>query len=583
MVRILSRALACAAFAGAAFAIGGCPTEPAKHAAEPKPPPDEWAEIPSSPEWLHATSSFSGSHAAECAHALGWVRGEAKCQGAVCEHARDLAREWLVRCEKLSPSVAEVKPLVADLAARATKDPSPCAKELTLLLRDGCKKKNEACLDEGQRWATRCSRDEGSPLAVRMLERTVERAFDDPGKVTLDPRSCDELRGDVAKAAVCDHRFKCEEALKLLDPYRERCQGEEQWPTMATAVLELATLVGAQKPSEPISVLLEPSTLPQGEVPLGLVDGSGAVLWACDARPADVAGYVDARRACQGGKITLARAFKVKGRYEVRAGSLDAPSDAVFGARFPSLVVHGEVALRDKALAVELSAGLEKAAAAPKAEAVAALAKALLPRAAELRRSAGLRAALGRFDDAIVPVLRELGKAKVAAAKGRLAPVDLTGFAARALAWPFADLAPDGAVRVGVAGPLDEVEIGAAWPKAKAEYVAAVEPLAKAARALRPAARDLSLVRTYAESQGQACGAATKKARAAEQALVACGFGFDSCDEGKLAALGKGADDARAAAQDARGKLLVAASVLGPARADALAAATAAGCAEPWW
>jgi hypothetical protein len=583
MDRRSSRLGAWFVLATSALALAGCPTEPPKRAAEPKPPPDEWAGIPSSPEWLHATASFSGPHGAECGHALTWVRGEAKCEGAVCVHARDLAREWVQKCEAFSPTVAEVKPLVPQFSARAQKEPGQCAKELEALLRDGCKKRNEACMEEGQGWVTRCAHDLGSPLAVRMVERTVERGFDEPGKVTLDPRPCEELRQDVAKAAACDHRFKCEEALKLVDPYRERCQGEEQWPTMATAALELATLVGAQKPAEPIRVLMEPKTIAEGEVPLRLADGTGAALWVCDQRAADAAGYVDQRRACAGGKVSFARAFKVKGRYEVRAGTLDSPSDAVFAARFPSFAVTGEAAARDKAALAELGPALEKAAGGPKTEAAASIAKALLAKAPELRRSAGLRAALARLDDAVAPALRELGKAKVAAAKGRLSPVDLAGFAARAEDSVLADVGPDGAVRVGVPGPLDEVELASAWPKAVAEYRDAVKTLFKAAKGARATSRDAGLVRGFAEQQGQACGQAMKKARTAETSLIACGFGFDTCDEGKLATLGKDADDARAAAEDARGKALYAASSLGPARRDVLAAATAAGCVDPWW
>jgi hypothetical protein len=566
---------------GLGLSMAGCPSEPPKPAVEPKAPADEWASIPSSPEWLHATRDVTGPHEAECAKALEWLKGESNCQGAICEHARDLGKEWLAKCPRLSSSTRDVQALVAQSAERAGASPTSCERELVVLLRDGCKKKGDACMEEGQGWATRCAHAEASPLAVRMLERTVERAYDEPTRVTLDPRSCDELRVDVATAATCNHRFKCEDALKLVEPYRERCQGESSWPTMATAVLELATFVGAQKPTEPIGVQLRPNVIAEGEVPLGLTDGSGAALWVCDTRPVDVAGYLEARRACQGGKVVFARGFKVKGRLEVHAGALDAPSDDVFRARFPGLVVHGEAAARDRAIAAELEPELKKAAALAEPEAVASMMKALSARAADLRRSAGLRAALAANDEVVVPLLRAVGKAKVAAGKARLSAVDRAGLAERAIGSPLGDVGVDGAVRAGVPGPLDGLDVASMWPKAAGEYLDAVKPLVR--KPVRPAARELALVRTYAETQAQACGEAMRKARAAEQGLMACGFGFETCDEGKIAAVAKEGDDARAAAEDAHGKLRIAASALGAARADVLAAAKVAGCVDPWW
>ena len=174
-----------------------CPTEPPMHAKDPVVVEDEWTRIPPSKEWLHATADYSGDHKAECAHVLDWVKGEEKCRASLCEHGRDLADEWGQRCPKFADkdAVASVKELKEKLTERATEKPTDCGKDFDTILRDGCSAEDATCEVTGQRWATR--------LVTRLLEKTIERKLSEPAKIELDPRTCDELRADVAAVADC--------------------------------------------------------------------------------------------------------------------------------------------------------------------------------------------------------------------------------------------------------------------------------------------------------------------------------------------------------------------------------------------
>src|SRR5262249_22109669 len=158
-------------------------------------------------------------------------------------------------------------------------------------------------------------------------------------------------------------------------------------------------------------------------MPVLLPDRWGAVASVCDARSADMAAYVANRRACHGGKVTIARFFvnSVK-EFEVRAGTIDAPDDETFWRRFPSLRAVGEIEARDAAAKQALEAELPKAAALAKdpstaAEAARALSRLAGEHGAAIARSAAVRAALAAADADLAPALAEIGKAKLAAGK----------------------------------------------------------------------------------------------------------------------------------------------------------------------
>ena len=64
-----------------------------------------------SPEWQHATRGFVGTHEKECARVREVVRAEEKCRGALCEHGRDLGKDWRARCSDCrSRSLATASP-----------------------------------------------------------------------------------------------------------------------------------------------------------------------------------------------------------------------------------------------------------------------------------------------------------------------------------------------------------------------------------------------------------------------------------------------------------------------------------------
>ena len=110
--------------------------------------------------------------------------------GIPSDDSSDLASEWMTRCKALSEpaKLGEVQTLRDQLAARATGKLSECGKTFGDLVRDGCGD-DKTCELTGQRWATRCSKTDGTPLVMRILQRAVERRQEQgAGALVLDPR-----------------------------------------------------------------------------------------------------------------------------------------------------------------------------------------------------------------------------------------------------------------------------------------------------------------------------------------------------------------------------------------------------------
>lgn len=567
--------------------LGGCPTEPPPRVKEPVLVEDEWTRIPPSKEWLHATADYSGDHKAECAHVLEWVKGEEKCRASLCEHGRDLSREWLQRCPKFSgnDAVGSVKELEAKLGERATEKATDCGKAFDTMLASGCGDGDPTCKSEGQRWATRCGKSEATPLVMRLLEKTIERKLPEPAKIELDPRTCDELRADVAAVAACKDQFACAAALPRVETFQSRCHSDAERPTITTAVQLLTVLVGAGKPGEPILTRAGGAGILPDEAPVVLADGSGAVITICDERASNFARYLAGRKACTGSKMVVARAFKTGRGVEVRVGALDFPDDATFVARYPTIVGARETEARDKDEATALTVEVSKAAdlaqsSAGAAEGYSLLARTLVAHAPGLRRSAALRALVTAQDEALAPALKELGKAKVAALKGRVAAPDADGLIVRAKTRAFADVTPEGTVAIGAASRADRLDTTALLPRSMAAYLAALKPA-------RPRKLDKNAVQA-AKSAGAAaaasCGGALRKLQDSKLALINCSFGLETCDAARASGLEKSVDESRLAAEAAYHELDLARTGGAVDEVDALTrAAEQAGCREPWW
>jgi hypothetical protein len=567
--------------------LAGCPTERMPPPKEAMPPEDEWSKTSTSPEWLFATSDFSGPHKAECEHVLGWIKGEESCKGSLCEHGVNLAATWLQRCTPLvEPALAEqVRSLQAQLAGRTGQKPTECASQLAEIERDGCGE-DKTCAATGQRWATRCAKSEGTPLVMSMLHRTIERKLEqgsDP--VKLDTRTCDELRAELMEAGKCKDRFVCAEAIPKVDAYRDRCESESERPTLATAVAEMTVLLFGSKPPAPILIATGGTSLQAGELPVMLDDKSGGVITVCDERASDLSRYVNARKGCQGGRMVVARAFPTSRGAEVRVGSLDFPDDATFSARYPTIVAAGELDLRDKEAAAALDAELGKAAELGKSaggapEAAKIVAKAVLAHVLSIKRSAGVRAILARRDEALVPALKEIAKAKIAATRGKAPAGDLAGLVLRGRTRAFADLAPDGSVQIGAATRGFTLDTAAILPRATDAYATVL----KGARPKRVDARTAKAERARGDGAAQACGSALKKLSDTKKALASCNFGLESCDDARTAALVKTVDEARVAAENAFHELEAVRTGGAADESDALGReAERAGCREPWW
>jgi hypothetical protein len=551
------------------------------------PPEDEWSRIPPSKEWLYATSDFSGPHKAECDHVFGWLKGEAACKASLCEYGHELAVEWTTRCSSLEETnvVDQARRLQTDLAARAAEPPTECGKRLEAIVRDGCGE-DATCLLTGQHWATRCAKSEGTPMAMRILQRVIERKQEQGAEpVALDVRTCDELRADVVEAGKCKDRFVCQEAIPRVETYRDRCESESELPTIATAVTELTVMVGGGKPANLIRVRQGSQGLHPADVPVALGDGSGGVIYVCDERATDLARYLGSRKSCRGGKMVVARAFSTPRGVEVRVGTLDFPDDSWFSTQYPTILASGEVELRDKEATAAFTSDLDKAAELGKssggvAEATRILLKALSTHALAIKRSPAVREALAKRDELFVPILKEIAKAKLATSKGfKLPPADAAGLLTRAHTRAFADLAVDGTVQIGAPSRSFTLDTSTLLPHAMEAYLAVLKP----AKLRKLDAKVTAATKALGTTAAQACGASEKKLQDTKKSLVSCNFGLETCDEARHTALAKSVDEARAAAENAFHDLEAARTIDVEDAAALGQAADAAACREPWW
>lgn len=563
--------------------VAACGGPPPKKVKEPRPPEDPWDQAPHSGEWLYVTRDVQGGHQAECQAVAEWIAGESSCEGAACAHGSSLAKDWLSRCPAVDkdeePAVREV---AAKLRQQAKGEESACVTDAETILKGNCEG-DPSCKATAQTWATRCGGAMGSPLVLRMVERSVERKS---GKrTTLDSRTCDELFGEVKKGLACADQIACAEVAKSVTTYRARCASDEEPDTIAAAAAAASVFVGAGErvPKLPVRA----SKVSPRDVATALEDGSGVALSVCGERVLPLAAYVKKRAACKDGSIVLARAVKASDGLELRVGTLPFPDDVTFAARFPSLTVHGEAELRDAQSLGAFEAALEKASGLARTDAMAALdvlARAVVQNAAAIRRTPAFREAFTARDAALVPALKELGKLKAKAAKGKITVAELSGLLARADTRAFADVLPDGTVSVGGQSRASELDTTELLPRSMIAYREGVKPALALGKLRKVDAKTSAMALKYGKLKAQACGEAEKKLSQTEGEAIACAFGATPCDEAKLVALGTTLDETRAAAESARHQLdLVTTGPAAGGKDELVQVAATAGCLDPWW
>jgi hypothetical protein len=532
--------------------LSGCPA-PEKKVQGPAAPADEWASLPKSPEWLHATAGFSGDRKAECAEIQKWIDGEAACDASACEHARDLARDWMARCTKLTPDgVDKVKALLPKFEERATQPDSACTTQRKPILAGKCGA-DPTCEAPAQRWVTRCAGELRSPLGVQILVRSVQRRVSDHD-VELDTRSCAELRAEIGQNVACGDRFKCEDAASKIDVYSARCEDEGDRSPLSIALARVVISAAAERKVEPLLAGPddEGSAAVKGKLPPTVADGSAIVVSVCGARVADADAYFAARKECEaGGEIVLARAFKLQGGFEVRMGRVPAGDTAAFIARYPSLLMAGERERFDRERGAAFDAQLDKAAklaADPKTQADGAIALYTLFRdhGREILRSDARRAAIKAKDASFAGAFKILGKAK-AQLKGP--KQELGSIAARAQRFAFSDIDSDASARFGAFSWAALFDTGALLPEAHAAYLKELKGFfVKYAKDLPADEVDADQARAFGVI-AEECQANGERARSDERALLDCAFGQRTCDAAQIDALQKSAEKARISAE----------------------------------
>lgn len=567
--------------------VAGCVVEDTPKAKEPRPPEDEWASIEKTPEWLYVTRGFAGNREAECKHVADWIVGESECRTRSCTHGRDLAKEWLARCKKLdADEVPRVGQSYPAFLARSQEPPSACHAEAETILREGCRE-TSSCRLAAERWAARCAKPEGSPLTIKMLDRRLAEREGAEHK-PIDGTDCGDLRKKLPEAAKCQHAFACQEQKRaVVEPIQRRCESDEERPTVAIALLEASILARAD--GRPVSIAYatpkaDSFTLPP-ETPLVFEDQRGAIVGTCKGRPEGLTSYLAQKKECAGDKVLFARVIRGKTGPAIRTTAVDVPPDGDLTKVYPSLAVKDEKKVEDDQLLPAFEEELDKAGKASPAEGLKILAKAVNVYSASLHRSASFTAALTRHDVVLQGVLREIAKAKVAAAKSaKLKGPALVGFASRSATRAFADLEESGNVRPGARLRLSEFNTTQLLVSASEKYDDALKPLKAQAKRTKIDKGTVTALVASGKQSARRCGSGLKAARMADEERLQCLL--DGCEAEKNNAAEKAVTDTRTGVDAARLTLDGVFSALAdqPAARDELVQEMGeAECSETWW
>jgi hypothetical protein len=303
--------------------------------------------------WVYAVGEVDSPTEKDCRKALDFVEAESECVGSVCKYGVNLLKDFEAVCKKRSTPSQRKKAagLRSSLASRASQPSSDCGKQVDESLERGCGE-DGACEPRLRQWATRCSDEIKSPLAMHLLERLVENSSREPRRVRFDVQGCRESQKKLAEAAQCGMPFDCEDALKWVDQYVERCaEGNHTGIPLEQAVQVMRIRFGANKPTEPISIAKSKTGIVSQKGLLAFADGTGAVAHVCDEPVTDLPRYLDQRAKCENGTVTVFMSVENGEGTTLEVRHLQHESDASFTAAHPQMLVKGEAGLRRQAAA----------------------------------------------------------------------------------------------------------------------------------------------------------------------------------------------------------------------------------------
>ncbi|HEU5076563.1 MAG TPA: hypothetical protein VFU02_20370 [Polyangiaceae bacterium] len=517
---------------------------------------------PQSTEWLYATPNSSGELEQECKLVVDVVRGEQGCSGDLCQHAINLANDWLEACAALEKQrTPEVKQLVAKLDQRRRVSGGECAFQGEELIAKGCPAGKD-CVDAAQHWATSCS-NHASPLVVRMIEKQVSRSTQKT--VRLDTTPCATVLAKLTQTTSCGNEFECQEKVAALHEYQRRCVDANQPQPLDEAVKQATLLVSAGQQSP--AILVQETRFAPEKGKLLLDDASGYVVAVGDRLTPNVNLFIKTLRESEFVlQIKLARVFTENNQHYLRVGSIDAADPETFFRRYPSLALVGQrEALNGEAgnAAIAKLNELVK----HKGEQDTALAGlvSVLTLAEPLRDDADFKVEIGRADKHLARLFEQLAAAKRAILPKPNARGDVmrsrVAFARRSWQGPLFDVTPSGQVELGATNPAVFVDVATLLPASFEAYRKNIDgSIGKALRKLE--APEEAKLLTEAELRGASCAAARKELLAIEQSLLACAFGMKTCQPKTLEASGTQLDETVAAHQRFRSELAAAVASL---------------------
>jgi hypothetical protein len=529
--------------------------------------------------WLYAASR-AGSPKQECADVHGVLLEEESCKGALCRFSADLSKEWLGKCTKHVPDgAAAIEKVRAHSIEQASAQPSACAKEHEKLT-DNCS--TPECRGEAQKWATRCAESEAGPIAVRMLERAVERGGA-PRDFRLEARSCATLSELQQAGARCGDSASCAEAFEVVSSFRAACLDDgKKKPNISVGAWQMAIQLGAGQGTEPIAVTANPPQLPTGSLPVMHTDGGGAMLRVCGKVVASPQEYLKARQLCEEGSIDFVRVFDGEQGPEVRLAKVYVNKELPFTALYPALRVNGELAHGEEVALGELVYVLGELGTGD--EGVVKLLDVARKNARWMQLSVPIAELFRSNDLKLAPLLERIAKVKVDGAKKVYDQASLRGLAQRARTRPFADVGKEGQFELAGGGAAFFLDASKLMPKAMERYRAALDGLERSVRHFRePGPMELTIATEFGTSQAKTCGEAQGRMRVAQFQLLECASSSDGCADDQHQGFLKQWLDAREEAEQARRMLNIAMGALGEEGKALEKVARDARCGQPWW